>query len=70
MKLWALPLGLEAAWDGDEAAATSGHQSQKGRENIPVAGTDRRRGELRASRALAASAYDIVALERLLPTCV
>ena len=22
MKLWALPLGLEAAWDGDEAAAT------------------------------------------------
>eukprot|EP00959_Pyramimonas_sp_CCMP1952_P130032 2719186-Pyramimonas_sp.AAC.1 len=30
--------------------ALSGHQSQKGRENIPVAGTHRRRGESRTER--------------------
>eukprot|EP00976_Prorocentrum_cordatum_P118098 1196411-Prorocentrum_minimum.AAC.3 len=47
--------GLMAAWSPTERRASgeraereyirSGYQSQKGRENIPAAGTDRRRGE-------------------------
>eukprot|EP00976_Prorocentrum_cordatum_P110506 1195210-Prorocentrum_minimum.AAC.10 len=31
--------------EGEREHTRSGHQSQKGRENIPVAGTNRRRGE-------------------------